>query len=213
MPHGWMPLLVAGVIALVCLLGFWELSEDFASSHAVEAFDTAVSSAIQGARGPVLTWIAIFVTTTGGTVVITVLTVAGFVVLWRRRHDFAVYFAVAVAGGGLMTSLFKNRFVRPRPSAEFALIRLPDSFSFPSGHSMASLSIAVAGGYLALRSNLRPVAKAALVAGLTILALLVGWSRVYLGVHWPSDVLASWLLGTAWLALVIGVAEYRRRRM
>lgn len=207
-----MPLFVAFAIALVCLLGFWELAEDFAYSPAVVAFDARVTTAIQSVRSPTLTAFVVFTTTTGGTLVVSALTLAGFVMLWRRRHDFAVYFIVAVAGGAILTAVLKNRFGRLRPSAEFALVGLPESFAFPSGHSMASLCVAVAGSYLALRSNLGSAAKAWTVAGLTAWALLVGGSRVYLGVHWPSDVLASWLLGAAWLAPVIGLAEYRRRR-
>lgn len=209
----WAPLLVAFAVMLACLVGFWELAEDFAYSPAMAAFDTRVTTAIQSVRAPALTAFAVIITTTGGTLVVSAITLTGFVMMWRRRHDFAVYFIVAVAGGALLTSVLKNRFDRPRPAAESALITLPESFSFPSGHSMASLCVAVAGSYLALRSELSRAGKAWVVVGLGVWALLVGWSRVYLGVHWPSDVLASWLLGSAWLALVIGVAEYRRRRV
>lgn len=207
----WWPLVIAVAVALVCLAGFWELAEDLASSPTIAIFDQRVSAAVQAFRAPGLTAFMLAVTITGGTVVVAAVTVAGFLLMWRRRHDFALYFVLAVAGGSFLTAVLKNRFGRVRPPASSALIDLPSSFSFPSGHAMASLSLAVIGCYLALRSGMRPAAKWAVVAALVLWAALVGVSRVYLGVHWPSDVVASWLLGGAWLALVIGVAESRRR--
>lgn len=204
------PLFVGIAIALVCFTGFWELAEEFASSPAVIAFDADVATAIIAVRTPAATLVAQGVTTTGGTLVITLLTAALLVVLWRRRHAFAVSAVVAIAGGALIANLMKDRFGRVRPPAHDALVALPGSLSFPSGHSMASLCLAGVLTYLTLRSRMRPATKVAVIAALVLWAVAVGLSRVYLGVHWPSDVAASWLLGLGWLALLIGYSEARQ---
>jgi len=204
------PLIVGIVVALVCFAGFWELSEEFANSPTVIARDASLSSAVIAWRTPTLTVLARGVTVTGGTLVITILTTALVIALWRRRHAFAVSAVVAIGGGALMANLMKDRFGRARPPAENALIPLPESLSFPSGHSMASLCLAGVLIYLTLRSGMLPASKAAIIAGLVVWAVAVGLSRVYLGVHWPSDVVASWLLGIGWLALLIGYSEARR---
>jgi len=204
------PLIVGIVIALVCFAGFWELAEDFANSPAVIAFDAGVSTTVIGWRTAPLTDAARAVTTTGGALAVSLLTAVIVGVLWRRRHRFAVSAIVAVAGGALMVNLMKDRFGRIRPPAENALVTLPGSLSFPSGHSMSSLCVAGVLTYLTLRSAMRPTVKAAIIAGLVLWAVAVGLSRIYLGVHWPSDVAASWLLGMGWLALLIGYSEARR---
>ncbi len=195
---------------LACVAGFWELAEDFAISPTVAAFDARVSSAIVALRGPALTVVARLVTATGDTLTVSLVTAVLLYFLWRRRHRFAVSALVAIAGGALLANLMKDRFGRARPLAESALITLPASFSFPSGHAMASLCVAGVLGYLTVRSSMSPRAKAIAVGALGLWALAVGLSRVYLGVHWPSDVIASWLLGVAWLSLLIGYSEARR---
>jgi len=204
------PLIVGIVIALVCFAGFWELAEDFASSPAVIGFDSRVSATVIAWRSPSATLLARAVTTTGGTLVVTLLTVVLVAALWRRRHAFALSALVAIAGGALMVSLLKDRFGRIRPPADNALVALPHSLSFPSGHSMSSLCVAGVLTYLTLRSSMRPAAKAAIIVALGLWVAAVGLSRVYLGVHWPSDVAASWFLGLGWLALLMGYSEARR---
>lgn len=203
--------LVAGVlIALACFVGFWELAEDFATSPAVTLFDTRVSDAIIALRTPALTQLVRLVTNTGNTVSILVMTAVLVFFMVRRRHPFIVGTLLAIAGGATIANRLKDRFGRMRPPAENALIALPGSFSFPSGHAMASLCVAVAVSYVAIRSGMRPALKVASIIVLALWALAVGLSRVYLGVHWPSDVIASWLLGAGWVALIIGYAEARR---
>jgi len=198
------------LIALLCVAGFWELAEDFAASPSVAAFDAGVSSAIIALRGPALTLVARIVTTTGDTLTVTLATTVLLFFLWRRRHRFTVSALVAITGGALVANLLKGRFGRPRPSAVDALITLPASFSFPSGHAMSSLCVAGVVSYLAGRSAMSRGAKITAISALLVWAMAVGLSRVYLGVHWPSDVLASWLLGIGWLALLIGYSEARR---
>lgn len=202
------PLVVGVVVALASAAGFWELAEDFAYSPAVMHFDTIVSGVIQSWRTPWLNAVMTGVTLTGGFAFVlattTVVALALWLRLWRGR---AIIFTTLVAVGALLSTIAKGQFGRPRPPAAEALVALPVSYSFPSGHSMASLCLGTALAYLALRSGLRPVAKALAVSGCAVYAVAVGVSRVYLGVHWPSDVLASWLLGATWLASAIGAAE------
>ncbi len=207
------PEIVGVLVALVCLAGFWELAEDFAYSPAVLRFDAVVSSAIQSWRGPVLTPLMIGMTIAGGTVCVTLATLAGSVWLWRGRHPYqARLFAATVIGGMALSTVAKNAFDRPRPPLDNAIIKLPASFSFPSGHTMASLCVSIALGYVLARSDVRTGRKALFAALLLAYPVLVGTSRVYLGVHWPSDVLASWLLAAAWASLLVSVYEGRRRR-
>ena len=176
------------------------------------AFDLVVTGAIQSLRSPFMTSVMTAVTVLGGIVAVTAVTVALAVVLGaRRRGADAVFIACAVGGGALLSTLAKGHFGRGRPPASNALIVAPESFSFPSGHAMASLCLGVALGYLALHSQMRSTATYAALAGCILYAGAVGMSRVYLGVHWPSDVVASWLLGGAWLAIVVGLAERLRR--
>lgn len=205
------PLIVGALVAFVFLTGFWELAEDFAYSPAIRRFDAAVAAAIQSLRTPALTAIMRAVTVCGGTAVVSIVMFALLVALLLRHRRFdAVFVAAGVGGGMLLSTLAKDHFGRDRPPAANALIPLPESMSFPSGHSMASLCLGTVLAYLAVRSEMRRSAKVAAVIGCVAYALAVGVSRVYLGVHWPSDVLASWLLGGAWLSIVIGVAESLR---
>lgn len=203
-------LLVCVAISAVCLIGFIELAEDFAYSPVVASFDRQVSVAIWSLRGPALSVIMTGVTASAGVLSISVATAAVAVVLLRRGQRRSALMAVLlVSVGVLLSTVAKGRFERSRPPAATALVDLPSSYSFPSGHSMASLCLSAAISVLALRSGLSTGIKAAIVAACAAWALVVGFSRVYLGVHYPSDVLASWLLGGAWIAIVVG-AEWDR---
>jgi undecaprenyl-diphosphatase len=199
------PLLVGVVIALPCLLAFFELAEDFAMSAKVAAFDAAASGVIQGWRSPRLTPFFIGVTTLANAP--TVWVVAALVVialLWFRHRREALLVFLAVAVGSVFGAIAKVDLARQRPPIDNMLIALPAGFSFPSGHALAGVELYGVLAFLAVRQLRAVWAKLLAVAAAVSLALLIGVSRVYLGVHWPSDVLASWLLGGAWLAFLCG---------
>src|SRR5215510_15424411 len=102
---------------------------------------------------------------------------------------------MAATGGGLVVaSLIKDLVARPRPDILMHSVYV-SSFSFPSGHAMMSAVTYLTLGALTAREFKRPLLKAYVMALAVIVTLLVGLSRVYLGVHWPSDVLAGWSLG------------------
>lgn len=114
----------------------------------------------------------------------------------RRRRD-AAFAAIALGGGLLLNEALKLAFARPRPVLDWPVGAVPASFAFPSGHAMATAALATTLTLLARPSRRRWPAIA--IAG--GFALLVGVSRVQLGAHHPSDVIAGWAMGVAWPAL------------
>jgi undecaprenyl-diphosphatase len=137
---------------------------------------------------------------------------AGF--LWRGWHRGVLLVVITMAGAGLLDTLLKLMFGRTRP-APFFDYPLPQSLSFPSGHAFFSASFL--GGFAVLISGrIRSNALRVLLWVATVgLILLIGFSRVYLGVHYPSDVLAGYAVAVVWVtAVAIGdrLASQRRRR-
>jgi undecaprenyl-diphosphatase len=122
---------------------------------------------------------------------------------WWKRRDNAVLVAAAALGGVALDEVMKLHFKRLRPEVPWAFVH-EHSFSFPSGHSvlaMAMYGVIVYKTYDKLRSVW---ARAALMAGALLMVLGIGVSRVYLGVHYPSDVVGGYFVGAVWLAAVIG---------
>jgi undecaprenyl-diphosphatase len=152
------------------------------------------------------------ITGLGGAAVLTLLTAAtaGFLALQRKRH-LALYLLAAVASGTALTTLLKLGFARPRPE----LVphgQLVYTSSFPSGHSMLSAVAYLTLGALLASGQTNFRMRAYLIALAAFLTILVGASRVYLGVHWPTDVLAGWTAGAAWALLCWAIAERLRSR-
>lgn len=151
-------------------------------------------------------------TALGGIGILTLFTfsILGFLLL-RRQFHACVYLAVSVGGGVLASSLLKMFFSRPRPDlvAHGAYVY---TTSFPSGHSMMSTAVffTLAALLASLESSLR--IRSYFLAIAALLSLLVGVSRVYLGVHWPTDVLAGWTAGIAWALLCWLVAQQLQQR-
>ncbi|MCL2818705.1 MAG: phosphatase PAP2 family protein [Actinomycetia bacterium] len=188
------------------IYAFYMLAADVKSSAAVARFDQVVSDHIFKLRRPWLDRIMKLATYAGGTIGITVFTFAlVFALIDLGKMSQARFSAVLVIGGTILANGLKPFLKRVRPSAPEHYIKKPSSSSFPSGHSMASmcLGLATIEAVLPASSITTPI-KALIVILALLYVLLVGFSRVYLGVHWPSDVVASWLLGTAWITGATG---------
>lgn len=184
---------------------------DFAS---FAGFDTVVATALRSVASPLLTrafWVA---TLMGDATVMTTFTALAVVLLltWGRRRD-ATVLAVLMIADPLIASVLKNAFARPRPPVVGMLIGIPSDASFPSGHALASLLCYGMLAVFALREGGSVPAKALAVAAALSGALFVGLSRIYLGVHWPSDVVASWLVASVLVAAgwgALALWEHRR---
>jgi undecaprenyl-diphosphatase len=152
------------------------------------------------------------ITSLGSTVVLStiVIVVVLYLVLAGRRAA-ALLLLIAVMGGQIISTLGKLAIDRPRPE-------LPDwaprvvTASFPSGHAMLSAVTYLTLGALLARVEVRTTLRVYFVCVAILLTISVGVSRVYLGVHWPSDVLAGWAVGSAWALICWAVAIWLQRR-
>ncbi len=151
-------------------------------------------------------------TALGGYGVLTALTIAVVIYLWlRKQHEMALLVLSAVIGGVVLSTVLKSIFDRPRPDLvpHEAFVY---SKSFPSGHAMMSAATYLTlGAMLAQAEKSRQLKIFFVTLGLLIM-LVVGVSRVYLGVHWPTDVLAGWAAGGAWALACWSVAHMIERR-
>lgn len=129
----------------------------------------------------------------------------------RQQRYWLLTLVVAIPGGMLLNVLLKYGFSRARPSFEHPILSLA-TYSFPSGHTAsATLLYGIATAYLLCRMGSWP-GRLAITAAALVLVALVGLSRIYLGVHYFSDVLAAFVESCAWLALCISAASSLRRR-
>ncbi len=205
-------LVPAGVWAFVVLA-------DAVTEGETESFDERVLLALRNRAvvsdplGPA--WVEDMgrdVTALGGTAFLTLLTLAvsGYLLLDSKRHA-ALLVLIAVGGGVLLSATLKLGFARPRPDL-FPHGQYVSTASFPSGHSMVSAVTYLTLGALLARVQSRPALKAYVLILAALLTFAVGASRVYLGVHWPTDVLAGWTAGATWALLCWLVARWLQRR-
>jgi undecaprenyl-diphosphatase len=215
--QGWWVLLAALLIG-GALMAFAELADEVVDGE-THAFDRAVMLAMRESHDPDnplgpawLELIARDITSLGGTIVLGLLTVAtiGFMLL-RRKWGGAIFVLVSVAGGTLISSGLKSLFDRPRPDLVPHAVEVT-SASFPSGHSLLAMVTYLTLGAVLAEVQTQTRVKIYILGWAVFLALIVGLSRVYLGVHWPTDVLADWCIGSAWALVCGSVALWMQRR-
>ncbi len=182
-----------------------------AIDHWPFAFDHAIIVGLRAWGGP--SWLstaAIDVTALGGGVVLTiVVVVAAGLLLAQRLWLTALAVVSASMTGGLMVDIVKSQISRPRPDIVEHLVQVSNT-SFPSGHSANSAVVYLTLAGLASQVTQDRATRRYLLVVAILLVGAIGCSRVYLGVHWPSDVLAGWSFGTLWaLAWWLATARVR----
>jgi undecaprenyl-diphosphatase len=209
-------------IALLLLTSLMLLAFAKLASEVVEGdtatFDSAVLHALEDPHGqqqrigPVWMEAAIRdMTSLGSVTVVGLVTAAvlGFLVATRRFRT-ALLVLVSVAGGSVLNVLLKSYFQRERPEILAHGVDVSTT-SFPSGHAMLAATVYLTLGGLLATVQKEPLVRTYCVSIAVVLTLLVGLSRVYLGVHWPTDVLAGWCVGAAWAILCLVVAAQLER--
>jgi undecaprenyl-diphosphatase len=201
--------LVSLVIAVLAIFLFAWLAESVAEQHTAN-FDSSVRSAVHSCASPTLTRLmfAISFMGSGGLIASALVAFALFRHFqWRRA---ALWLVVTLAGALVLDLTLKFAFHRPRPVPFFGPI--PRTYSFPSGHSLFSFCFyGVLAGLLAGR--VRSMSARVLIwLAAALLVLAIGLSRIYLGVHYPSDVIAGYLAGAIWAAAMVALDRLRRQR-
>jgi len=192
------------VVIASAAAGAGQLMEDVTDGDGVAVLDHPVAAFVAAHRTGTLTAVMRMASSAGGPAVLGVVTVAVGVmlgILWHRWAPVLVA-GVTVAGNGVLTLALKQAIARPRPPLSGALAAA-DGYAFPSGHAAAAAAAFGVLAFLCAGPLRARAARVTMWAGAAMLTALVGISRVYLGVHWTTDVLGGWAFGVLWLAVVV----------
>lgn len=196
-------LLVGLGAALVTTAGLVELHDEILKAS-FEQRDQAIQGWVHGFARPWLTDAMSVLSWIGSPILLVpAVTAAVGGMWWRGLKDDALLLGAAMLGGVALDEVMKLHFKRLRPDLPWAFVH-EHSFSFPSGHSVMAMVLYGIIVYKTQDKLHAKWAKAALMAGAVLMVTGIGISRVYLGVHYPSDVAGGYFVGAVWLAAVIG---------
>lgn len=211
-------LIVGIVVAILFAIIFVRLFDYVSDAgHKILPFDFSLLLWMYQRRAPIPNEVAIFLAHIGSPPVIVGIALAGAVVglAWRKVRGAAWTLPIAVIGSGLIIQGVKLFMQRPRPQAvphSFQPLIHETGYSFPSGHSLIAMVVYGLLGYFALHLFKNHAARL-LVRTVTVLIIVaIGIARVYVGVHYPTDVLAGWTAGVPWLIACLGLHEVLTRR-
>ncbi|ANP48043.1 hypothetical protein ATE48_11595 [Candidatus Viadribacter manganicus] len=224
-PRTWLNLARREIVPIAIFLGvalplfaFMEIADEVGEGEA-RWFDESILLALRTADpadpiGP--RWVetsVMDITTLGGFAVLALVTfmATGYLLVLKRWSD-ALTLLFATIGGTLISEGLKVGFNRPRPDLVAHVVETT-SMSFPSGHAMLSAVTYLTLGALIARTQEKRWLRGYVLGGAILVTLLIGLTRVYLGVHWPTDVLAGWCLGAAWALLCWVAATWFANRI
>ncbi len=201
-----MPYLLAGLLAGAIVLWAGVFLARFLMWHWLLPFEESCLLTFKSWANPTLDRYMSMVTYLAqGEITIPLLIFIGGILLYRNETSAALVLAIGLCGSWLLNGIFKSFFQRKRPDL-WASPDRPMDYSYPSGHSMSAISFY---GLLAADfTNYLNVSLVITAALASVITLGVGFSRLYLGVHWPTDVLSGWIAGGIWLgACLYGLAQ------
>jgi undecaprenyl-diphosphatase len=205
---------LAGALALALVLGLF--LSPFFTHNGPTGVDASVLRWFTGLRTPAWNQVMRRVTWLGSGIVVVPLTIAvAMALVLGRRTLLAIFVAVAVAGAALVNWIAKSFVNRSRPAVAVRL-QHPHASSFPSGHSVQAAATYVAVAVVVASLTRAPTARGVASTVCALLVFAVGISRVYLGVHWATDVIAGWLVGSACavgLAVAFGILRVQTRHI
>lgn len=205
--------LTVGLLAVSGLgWAFGEITEAVVKGDDLAAVDSPVTGWLVAHRTPALTQVMRVVTEFGSAwFVISLLVVATVVVVVRRWSRSVVLVPVlSAAGTTFLVTVVKLMIARPRPSVG-SVVAVANGFSFPSGHSAQAVATYGALAWLVARGLAGRSSRVAAWLAAAVMVLLIGVSRMYLGVHWLSDVIGGYTIGACWLVLVVTAVTATQR--
>ncbi|MEH7502590.1 phosphatase PAP2 family protein [Neobacillus drentensis] len=204
-------LFIAFTISLVCVLGFGFVTL-LISDHKIIDFDSDVIAAIQGLESPLLTKVMKFFTIIGSTLVVIILSLLLMFFLYKVLHHRLelILFISAITGSAVLNQILKQVFHRVRPNFH----RLIDigGYSYPSGHAMNAFTVYVIISFLLWRHIDNKWGRSLLIFFSVVMILAIGISRIYLGVHYPSDIIAGYLASGFWLTVAIWFFQFYKEK-
>jgi membrane-associated phospholipid phosphatase len=202
----WGQWLATGAVGLV---GFVVLALLLLLGAGIDQFDQRVLAAVISGREPNLTLLARAASWLGSAGARVGLAIAGAVLLWLRTRRFLLPIALlgALAATASLVTILKIAVARSRPPANLVLGAPLTDKGFPSGHAASGSMVVILIALLLGLTATKPLVRRLLVIIGCLLVLLIGWSRSYLGDHWPTDVLAGWLLAAAVVSVTMALVN------
>lgn len=203
---------VAFIISIISLLGFG-LMAVLVSRNTIVDFDSAIITYVQCLEAPMLTVIMKFFSFIGDTTAVVALSLLTLVLLYtvfKHRSELILFISVMV-GANILFLLLKLFFQRARPD----LHRLAEAsnYSFPSGHATMACALYGVITFILWRHIGTSLGRSIFIIFGIVMILAIGISRIYLGVHYPSDIIAGYFISTFWLTLAIGFYQrYKEKR-
>ncbi|RTE09226.1 phosphatase PAP2 family protein [Paenibacillus whitsoniae] len=199
------------VLSIVCATGFGLIGVIISEKH-INYFDEAIITSIQGHESPMITCMMKVFTFIGGGIPVGIITILAILFLYfvlHHRVELTLLIAVVI-GSALINTVLKTAYHRSRPMIH--RIIEANGFSYPSGHSMTAFSLYGVLAFLLWRHIKTSSSRITLVVLSSLMVLLIGVSRIYLGVHYPTDVLGGFLASGCWLTVAIWFYQWLQEK-